>query len=48
MPNAKILKIFEINKYFKTYYYNKKNNIVNMLFDVVFLNILSFLFIYFN
>lgn len=24
MLNAKILKIFEINKYFKTYYYNKK------------------------
>lgn len=24
MLNAKILKIFEITKYFKTYYYNKK------------------------
>lgn len=24
MPNAKILKIFEINKYFKTYYNKKK------------------------
>ena len=28
MPNAKILKIFEINKYFKIYYYNKKNPIL--------------------
>lgn len=28
MPNAKILKIFEINKYFKSYY-NKKNSYIN-------------------
>lgn len=29
MPNAKILKIFEINKYFKTYYNKKKNSYIN-------------------
>lgn len=28
MLNAKILKIFEINKYFKIYYY-KKNSYIN-------------------